>query len=66
MRRKPWKLLLREANWWWPPLYGIGGALLTEVVPSLHIDLFPKSFRNTRKRSLLSCLSSSTMSIFPN
>ncbi|WP_114570657.1 DUF2254 domain-containing protein [Exiguobacterium flavidum] len=46
--RKQWKVLLREANWWWPLLYGIGGAVLTAAVLFVDTyDLFPKSFRTT-------------------
>ncbi|ACB60012.1 membrane protein-like protein [Exiguobacterium sibiricum 255-15] len=45
------KLVYRETNWWWPLLYGVGGAVLTAVV--LMVDLYAKElFPNDWKTTL--------------
>ena len=36
------KLIYQETNWWWPLLYGVGGALLTACV--LATDLYLKNY----------------------
>lgn len=39
---KQLKLIYHETNWWWPLLYGLGGALLTACV--LATDLYFKNY----------------------
>lgn len=44
------KLVYRETNWWWPLLYGVGGALLTAIVLLIDLyakELFPSSWKTT-------------------
>ncbi len=44
------KLLYRETNWWWPLLYGVGGAFLTAMVLVVDLyakELFPKDWKTT-------------------
>lgn len=44
------KLLYRETNWWWPLLYGVGGAFLTAMVLVVDLyakELFPKNWKTT-------------------
>ncbi|MCT4780886.1 MULTISPECIES: DUF2254 domain-containing protein [Exiguobacterium] len=44
------KLLYRETNWWWPLLYGLGGAMLTAIVLTIDLyakELFPSDWKTT-------------------
>ena len=44
------KLLYRETNWWWPLLYGLGGAMLTAIVLTIDLyakELFPSGWKTT-------------------
>ncbi|MGX8237967.1 DUF2254 domain-containing protein [Exiguobacterium undae] len=44
------KLLYRETNWWWPLLYGVGGAFLTALVLAIDLyakELFPNDWKTT-------------------